>query len=320
MTCVSEEVPAAVREPLAGPTRGTLPLTVDAPPILPAARRLRATWRWSTWSRLSVSVGTSLAGHVGVLAWLAVAPLTMAPQGFPVQPGKASVELQASLASPRLEQPAEDVEIEPARPEPWRRAPAHTQEPGPMPDAVAEGAVAKRIPELPARVPRQEPIPPTRNDAKLAHPASETRRTEAPPLKATTAFEVPKVPKASPAPAALVEAAAQSARAARPSAASEASAGAVGSAPATVFNPAPTYPPEALAARRTGRVVLRVEVGPEGMVVSAEVYRSSGSTSLDNAALEAVRRWRFSPAPGSLIREVAVPVRFTIADSFTSGD
>jgi TonB family protein len=31
-------------------------------------------------------------------------------------------------------------------------------------------------------------------------------------------------------------------------------------------------------------------------VIAASVYRSSGSASLDQAALDAVRRWRFTPA------------------------
>jgi len=98
--------------------------------------------------------------------------------------------------------------------------------------------------------------------------------------------------------------------------ASQASNGA-DSIPAVVHNPAPQYPPDALKARQTGRVVLRARIAPDGSVVMASVYRSSGVRSLDRAALEAVRKWRFAPAESSSvpIREAAVPIRFLIAEA-----
>lgn len=102
-----------------------------------------------------------------------------------------------------------------------------------------------------------------------------------------------------------------------PSPASAASAGADNAQPARiVFNPAPAYPPEALAARQTGRVVVRVTVTVEGTVKQARLHRSSGIASLDAAALAAVRNWRFQPAmlDGLRVeRDLAVPVRFTLA-------
>ena len=61
-------------------------------------------------------------------------------------------------------------------------------------------------------------------------------------------------------------------------------------------NPPPRYP---LAARRSGdegTVMLRVLVTIEGTAARVELDRSSGSASLDGAALEAVRNWRFVPA------------------------
>ncbi len=61
-------------------------------------------------------------------------------------------------------------------------------------------------------------------------------------------------------------------------------------------NPPPRYP---LAARRSGdegTVMLRVLVTTEGTAARVELDRSSGSASLDGAALEAVRNWRFVPA------------------------
>lgn len=87
--------------------------------------------------------------------------------------------------------------------------------------------------------------------------------------------------------------------------------------PSTVFSPQPRYPPELLAARVTGIVKLRVRVGRDGRVSRASVYRSSGRQALDQAALDAVRRWRFEPARQAgiaIARDVIVPIRFTIQD------
>ena len=80
-------------------------------------------------------------------------------------------------------------------------------------------------------------------------------------------------------------------------------------------SPQPRYPPEALAAGVTGRVLLRIRVGVEGRVTAVHVFRSSGVRSLDQAALEAVRRWRFEPATErgrAVASQAIVPVRFRI--------
>lgn len=80
-------------------------------------------------------------------------------------------------------------------------------------------------------------------------------------------------------------------------------------------NPPPRYP---LAARRSGdegTVMLRVLVTIEGTAARVELDRSSGSASLDGAAMEAVRNWRFVPARrGSQNVEdwVRVPVVFRL--------
>ncbi len=61
-------------------------------------------------------------------------------------------------------------------------------------------------------------------------------------------------------------------------------------------NPKPRYP---LLARRRGwqgRVLLRVEVGAHGRVDALAVERGSGFDILDQAAVQAVQAWRFTPA------------------------
>lgn len=61
-------------------------------------------------------------------------------------------------------------------------------------------------------------------------------------------------------------------------------------------NPRPAYP---LAARRRGdqgTVLIRVVVTAEGWATNANIEKSSGHPLLDDAALTAVKSWRFVPA------------------------
>ena len=55
----------------------------------------------------------------------------------------------------------------------------------------------------------------------------------------------------------------------------------------------PQYPPEALAAHRSGSVVLEVHVAEDGSVSSIRTI--SGDPILAAAASEAVRNWRYQP-------------------------
>ncbi|HWV38122.1 MAG TPA: TonB-dependent receptor [Vulgatibacter sp.] len=55
------------------------------------------------------------------------------------------------------------------------------------------------------------------------------------------------------------------------------------------------YPPEARAAGITGEVVLTIDIGADGSVLDAQVIEPAGH-GFDEAALEAVRAFRFSPA------------------------
>lgn len=57
----------------------------------------------------------------------------------------------------------------------------------------------------------------------------------------------------------------------------------------------PSYPVVSRRKREQGTVVLRVVVSDEGRVSSVSVSRSSGFKELDDAALAAVRKWRWSP-------------------------
>ena len=56
------------------------------------------------------------------------------------------------------------------------------------------------------------------------------------------------------------------------------------------------YPPQAKAAGIEGRVVVSYDVTAEGHVINAAVAEASPSGVFEEAALAAVRSWRFRPA------------------------
>lgn len=66
--------------------------------------------------------------------------------------------------------------------------------------------------------------------------------------------------------------------------------------PRVASTAAPVYPQALRDAGIGGRVVVRGVIGINGRVESAEVVRSSGNSTLDNNALSAFYKWRFSAA------------------------
>jgi protein TonB len=59
----------------------------------------------------------------------------------------------------------------------------------------------------------------------------------------------------------------------------------------------PEYPAVARQIRVTGEVVVNVVISPTGSVESVKVVR--GNTLLTNAAISAVKRWKFTPQTAS---------------------
>lgn len=87
--------------------------------------------------------------------------------------------------------------------------------------------------------------------------------------------------------------------------------------PAYLRNPAPAYPATARRLGLGGKVVIRAWVSATGECVNADVSRSSGHTLLDEAALAAVRRWRFVPASRGgrdVPAAVEIPIVFRLQD------
>jgi protein TonB len=61
-------------------------------------------------------------------------------------------------------------------------------------------------------------------------------------------------------------------------------------------NPQPSFPAMSKKLHEEGTVVLRVHVSAAGEALSVEVATSSGYARLDDAALRAVRKWKFVPS------------------------
>ncbi len=61
-------------------------------------------------------------------------------------------------------------------------------------------------------------------------------------------------------------------------------------------NPPPAYPAFSRRVGEQGKVMLRVLVNAKGTADKVELRSSSGSTRLDDAAIDSVKRWRFVPA------------------------
>lgn len=83
-------------------------------------------------------------------------------------------------------------------------------------------------------------------------------------------------------------------------------------------NPRPPYP---MVARRMGfhgKVILNVEVLAEGKAGQVLLKQSCGHDILDNAALQTVKTWRFTPARHSgqpVTQWFLVPIKFSLEDN-----
>jgi protein TonB len=82
--------------------------------------------------------------------------------------------------------------------------------------------------------------------------------------------------------------------------------------PRKIVDVSPQYPALARAAHQQGVVILETVIDKEGAVETVRVLR--GYPLLDQAAIDAVRQWRFAPA---LLNGQPVPVVMTVTVNFT---
>jgi len=81
----------------------------------------------------------------------------------------------------------------------------------------------------------------------------------------------------------------------------------------------PVYPPQAKQAGMEGNVVVRYNVSVDGRVINARVDSAQPPGVFEEAALDAVRSWRYNPAlkdgePTS-VENIVSTVRFRLQDS-----
>ena len=82
-------------------------------------------------------------------------------------------------------------------------------------------------------------------------------------------------------------------------------------------NPHPTYPLIARKKGWEGRVLIQAEIDREGNVSEIKVLESSGFNVLDNASLETLKKWKFTPAKiGNKFVDdtINIPVKFLITN------
>jgi len=81
--------------------------------------------------------------------------------------------------------------------------------------------------------------------------------------------------------------------------------------PTKVKDVQPVYPAAAKSARVSGVVIVEATIGADGKVIDAKVLRSV--PMLDQAALDAVKQWEFTP---TLLNGKPVPVVMTVTINF----
>lgn len=182
---------------------------------------------------------------------------------------------------------------------------------------------------LPAPQPQAAPVPtppvPTPAPAPAAAPAKPNptpRPRPAPQQPQPTAITAPSAAEsasvsdsAAPAATQTSDGAPTSATTAGPVHATPQAMGEPDLRPAATDAPRPPYPRAARQRGLQGVVMVRVAVSADGLPTEVFIKESSGHPMLDDAAVEAVRRWRFSPARSAgraVAAAVEIPVRFAL--------
>jgi protein TonB len=217
--------------------------------------------------------GRSVSESVRAIAGRPSPALVAAQQQFPAAKPVPGAPVQPTSATPA--QAAATPAQAPSTPEPPKvtAGPAVTAAP-PKPESLAA--------RLRAAAPQELPAPPQLEGSSNALTASA-------PVSSAPVVAAPVVPQQAPKPAA--QAPAQ--QAAAPQAAPPVIGGRAREA-RLIKQATAVYPPMALQTRVMGTVRVRATVGKDGRVKQAAAV--SGPTMLRQAAVDAVRKWIYSPA------------------------
>lgn len=85
--------------------------------------------------------------------------------------------------------------------------------------------------------------------------------------------------------------------------------------PRPTSKPPPRYPRELLQKKQGGRVIVLVTVSERGVVTDAKVKETSGFAAMDQAALNAAKRWKFKPGIKSgrkAVMTAIIPFNFRV--------
>ncbi len=129
-------------------------------------------------------------------------------------------------------------------------------------------------------------------------------------IPATNIFTATKVTESAAAPAAAVSETTVAIPSTKPSRMTSAE-------PRYRENPEPAYPSQAKRRHQEGMVLLLVSVNETGTAEKVAIKQSSGFSLLDEAAMQAVRRWKFEPGKlneKEVSSEVEVPVKFKLSN------
>lgn len=208
-------------------------------------------------ARLAV-VFITAAAHIVLFCLLFQAPATLPPASSLTPPQILQFRL---VAPPPVAAPPE-------------APPPVAAPPQPLPAPPEAPPLALPVLPVPTTADKTPPLPPRHRSLSPRKPATSPRPASASRLVA---------PQTAPAAPVQAEQAAPPAQILPPNPA------------AYLDNPAPAYPGEARFHRQEGRVLLKVLVGADGTPRDVTVEKGSGFSSLDEAAAETVRRWRFRP-------------------------
>lgn len=251
-----------------------------------------------SWSR-AMPIGLSCLLHVGLVTGLILGQswvtsvVALQPPVLPVQlvtldavepprdPARAAPPRRERATPIRRPEPPRPREVAAAKieePAPQPVAPAPTPAPAPSETAPAPAVVAATLPAISEPAPAPGPSAPAASGTTIALPASA-------PIVAAKA------------PATAPEGVTRTAR------------------PQGGYQVRPAYPSAPRRLGIQGTTMLRVHVLADGRIGDLLVEHSAGHPDLDQAAMEAVRRWRFEPArrgADAVAMWVLLPVEFRL--------